>query len=76
MFSGKMPAVTQVQVLAALKWIIGQAVIMGLCDSETSKVILSAGSSLLAAAWIVGDALLRGKRAQAVATDPNSTLEQ
>lgn len=74
MFSGKMPNITQAQILAALTWVVGQAVTLGWCDQETSKVILSSGTSLLAAAWIIGDAYLRSNRAKAVAADPNSSL--
>ena len=66
----KLPDITQAQIISALGWIVAQAVGMGLIDSTTEKLALQIGASVIALGWMVGDALLRGRRAQAVAANP------
>lgn len=68
MFNGRMPDITPAQVTALLGWIIAQAVAFGWLDSDQSQILVSAGATIVAAAWKVADALLRGRRAQAVGT--------
>lgn len=67
MFGGKFPDITQAQVLALATWIIAQAVAYGWIDNEQSQLVLSAGATILAAAWKLADSLLRGNRAKALA---------
>ncbi len=62
MFKGKMPDITQAQLLAALTWIVSQAVATGWVDSNIGQKWLQIGSSVIAAAWVIGDAILRSFR--------------
>jgi hypothetical protein len=68
MFGGRMPNITQGQIAALLTFIVSQAVAFGWVDNETSQVLVSAGGTIVAAAWKIADALLRGKRAQTMAS--------
>lgn len=67
MQSLKLPDVTLAQLLAAFTWIVGTLVNMGVTDNETSKVIIEIGVTVIAAAWKVGDAIIRNGRAQIAA---------
>jgi hypothetical protein len=71
--SGKMPDVTLAQVLAVFGWVIAQAVAFGVLDSVKSQLVLSAGGTIIAAAWKLADALIRNGRAKAVAANPGLT---
>lgn len=62
MFKGKMPDITQAQLLAALTWIVSQAVATGWVNSDVGQKWLQIGSSVIAAAWVIGDAILRSFR--------------
>jgi hypothetical protein len=65
-----MPDVTPAQVTAFLSWIVSQAVAWGWLDTRYSQIVLSAGSTILFAAWKIADALIRNGRAKAVAANP------
>ena len=66
---GKMPDITLAQLSAAFTWVVGEAVVMGFCDSETSKVALTAGLTGIAAAWKIADAVIRyGRNRHAAGT--------
>lgn len=69
--SGRMPDVTPAQITALLGWIVSQAVAYGWLDTRYSQVVLSAGSTILFAAWKIADALIRNGRAKAVAANPS-----
>lgn len=63
----KFPDVTLAQLLAAFTWAVGQLVVMGFVDSETSKVVLSVGLTVIAAAWKIADSIIRNGRAKNLA---------
>lgn len=63
----KTPDITPAQITAAVGWAVAQAVAYGWLSSGQSQLVLSAGSTVLAAAWKIADAHLRGKRAIAMA---------
>lgn len=63
MFGGKTPDVTPAQILAGLKWAAAQIVAWGWIDHAPRQIVLSGGATVLAGAWVLADALLRGKRA-------------
>lgn len=63
----KTPDVTLAQILAAFSWAVGQLVVMGVVDNETSKVVLSVGLTGIAAAWKIADSIIRQGRAKVVA---------
>ena len=68
--SGKMPDVTPAQLVAALGWVVSQAVAFGWLDTMKSQLVLSAGSTVIFAAWKIADAVIRNGRAKAVAANP------
>lgn len=68
--SGRMPDVTLAQVLAVFGWIIAQAVAFGWLDTVKSQLVLSAGATIIGAAWKLADALIRNGRAKALAANP------
>lgn len=59
----KTPDITLAQILAALAFVGGQAVTMGLIDSATEKFVLGIGITVVTAAWAVADAIIRHGRA-------------
>lgn len=63
----KLPDITMVQAAAAFAWVVGQLVIMGVVDAETSKVVLSIGLTAIAAAWKIADAIIRQGRSRIAA---------
>lgn len=67
MFGGKMPDITTAQLLAVAGWVVAQAVAYGWLTTEQSQLVLSAGATIVAAAWKIADAFLRGSRAKALA---------
>jgi hypothetical protein len=67
MFGLGAPVITQAQIAAAIAWVVSQLVAMGVLDEDSTQLVLSASSSLLAAAWMIGDAILRANRAKAAA---------
>jgi len=73
--SGKMPDVTLAQTLAVFGWIIAQAVAFGWLDTVKSQLVLSAGATIIGAAWKLADALIRNGRAHAVAVNPALTTD-
>ena len=73
--SGRMPDVTLAQALAVFGWIIAQAVAFGWLDTVKSQLVLSAGATIIGAAWKLADALIRNGRAHAVAANPALTTE-
>ena len=62
MFSGKFPDVTLAQALAVFGWVLAQIVAYGWLDTTQSQLILSAGSTIIATAWKLADALIRHGR--------------
>lgn len=61
----KWPDITPAQIAAVVGWAVAQAVAYGWLSTEQSQVIMSAGATILAAAWKIADAFLRAKRNQA-----------
>lgn len=68
--SGRMPDVTLAQSLAFFSWVVAQFVAYGVLDSVKSQLVLSAGSTVIAAAWKFADAWIRTGRAKALAANP------
>jgi hypothetical protein len=61
-----MPDVTLAQLVAALTWVLSQAVAMGFIDSNQSALALQVASTVLTAAWVIGDAIIRNGRSRAL----------
>jgi hypothetical protein len=66
MFGGKTPVITQAQIAAIITFIVAQVVAFGWVDGAQAQVMISAGGTLVAVAWKLADAFLRGSRAKAV----------
>jgi hypothetical protein len=66
-FSGTMPDLTPAQLVAALTWVVSQAVAFKVLDTQTSQLVLSVGSTAIVAAWKIADAIIRQGRAKALA---------
>ena len=64
-FTGDKPDITAAQIGAVLTFIAGQAVAWGWITDAKAQVLVSAGSTILAAVWKLADAMLRGSRAKA-----------
>jgi hypothetical protein len=69
MFEGDKPDITQAQVLAVIKWLTVQAIAWGAITNSTGQLVLSIGSTVLAAVWVIADSALRGRRARAKALE-------
>lgn len=63
----KMPNITPAQIAAVAAWAVAQAVAYGWLTTEQSQLVLSAGATIVAAAWKLADAFLRASRVQAKA---------
>lgn len=63
----RLPDITLVQIVAALGWVVTQAIAMGFLDNDQGQVVVQIGSSVLAAAWMIGEAVIRNGRARALA---------
>jgi len=61
----KTPNVTLAQAIAALGWVITQAIAMGWLDGDKGQLFLQLGSSIIAGLWMVGDGILRAGRNRA-----------
>jgi hypothetical protein len=72
MLTGQMPAITAVQIKAALAFVISQAVAFGWLDTHRSQLLLSIGGTVVAAVWPLADAYLRAQRAKALAANPSA----
>ena len=59
----KTPDVTLAQLLALLTFVCGQLVAYGVLTQTGSQLAVSIGSTVLAAAWKVADAVIRHGRA-------------
>jgi len=70
MFSGKTPDITPAQIGALLTFVVGQAVAFGWVDGTRAQTLVSVGSIVVAAAWKVADAYLRGSRAKGLVVAP------
>lgn len=66
----KMPDITQAQIAAGVAWIVGQAVAMGVIDNDQSGLVLQVATSVLAAVWVIGDAIIRNGRSRALINPP------
>lgn len=62
----KLPDITLAQIVAAVTWVAGQAIIMGVADEQTTKAVLSIALTVVSAAWMVGDAIIRNGRSRAL----------
>jgi hypothetical protein len=62
----KLPDITLAQIVSAVTWIAGQVVIMGVADEETTKAVLSVTITVLTAAWMIGDSIIRNGRSRAL----------
>jgi hypothetical protein len=71
--SGTMPDVTPAQTAAVAGWVGSQAVAYGWLDIRYQQVVLSAGGTVLFAAWKIADAVIRNGRARALAANPGLT---
>ena len=65
MFGGLRPDITPGQVGALLTFAVTQIVAWGWVTNDQGQVLISAGGVIVAAAWKIADALLRGARAKA-----------
>lgn len=65
--SGTMPDITLVQLTAAIGWVAAQAVAIGAIDNNQEQLLVMIGSTVVAAAWKIADAIIRNGRAKAVA---------
>jgi hypothetical protein len=65
--SGEMPDITPAQAVAYFAWAVSQAVAFGYLDTQRSQLVLSVGSTVIAAAWKIADAIIRNGRAKALA---------
>ena len=65
-FTGKTPSITTAQILAVVGWVGAQAVAFGWITDSQQQVLISGGATIVAAAWKIADAFLRGKRAAAM----------
>lgn len=65
LFKGRTPDITPGQIAAVLTWLVMQAVAFGWVDNDQAQILISGGATIVAAAWKIADALLRGRRAQA-----------
>jgi hypothetical protein len=63
----KTPDLTAAQAYAWIAWAVSQLVAWHWIDHEPSRLALSAGASLLAVAWQLADAHIRGRRASVAA---------
>jgi hypothetical protein len=63
----KTPDITLAQILAGVAWVASQAVAMGLIDSNQSAFALQIASTIIGAAWVLGDSIIRQGRAKAAA---------
>jgi hypothetical protein len=70
MFTGKTPDITPAQIGAVLTFVVGQAVAFGWLDGTRAQTLVSAGSIIIAAAWKIADAYLRGSRAKGLVITP------
>lgn len=70
MFTGKTPDVTTGQIGALLTFVVGQAVAFGWVDGGRAQTLVSAGSIVVATAWKLADAYLRGSRARHLVVGP------
>lgn len=65
MFSGRTPDITPAQLTALIGWIAAQAVAFGWITDQQNQALLAGGATIVAAAWKLADAWLRGSRAKA-----------
>lgn len=63
----KMPDITLAQVLAAVAFLVGQAVAWGWVDNDTGQWVISLASTILSAGWQVADSIIRHGRSKVVA---------
>lgn len=68
---GPMPDVTPAQLVAALGWIVAQAVAWGWITDTDAQLVVSVGATVIASVWKLADAYLRGKRVTAIAANPS-----
>lgn len=61
-FQGHMPDITPAQLVAALTWVGSQAVAAGWVNNDQAQHWVQLGSTIITAAWLIGDAILRGAR--------------
>jgi hypothetical protein len=69
---GKRPDITPAQLVAALTWVVAQAVAFGWLDTQRSQVILSVGATVIAAAWKIADSVIRNGRNRPTSAPPPS----
>jgi hypothetical protein len=67
LFNTQLPDITPAQVLAVITFIVAQLVAYGVLDGTAQQAVLSAAGTIVPAVWALADALLRGKRVQALA---------
>ena len=72
LIGGSMPDITPAQIAAVVGWAVAQLVAFGLVDASREQLLVSVGSTVLAAAWKLADGYLRAHRALAGAQSPNS----
>lgn len=65
MLKGQTPDITPGQIAALLTFVVGQAVAWGWITDAGAQKAVAIGSIVVAAAWKVADAYLRGSRAKA-----------
>lgn len=63
----KTPDITLAQILAGVGFVVAQAVAMGVIDNDAASFALQIASTVITAAWVVGDAVIRQGRAKAAA---------
>lgn len=70
------PNVTQAQIVALLQQIIAPIVAFGVIDNKTAAVVITAASAVVTISLILGDAIIRHGRANAVAHVASLDLAQ
>lgn len=65
-----MPDITLAQITAAVTWLVGQLVVMGLVDNDTSAVVLQVTLTAVSAVWVIADAVIRNGRSRALLNPP------
>lgn len=68
-FTGHMPDITPAQVIAALTWVVGQAIAWGWIDNDAGQQFVSVATTVVSGVWMAVDAALRYARNKRLALE-------